>query len=76
LRLVIVDVTEKSVTKTCVEAVMKLSAPTTIVFLISLVIAIIGLLGRYAGISMPLENFHIMLVAWIVLSAGCLMKGI
>ena len=55
---------------------MKLSAPTTIVFLISLVIAIIGLLGRYAGISMPIENFHIMLVAWIVLSAGCLMKGI
>ena len=55
---------------------MKLSAPTTIVFLISVVIAVVGLLGRYAGIAMPLENFHIMLVAWLVLAAGCMMKGI
>lgn len=55
---------------------MKLSAPTMIVFLISVVIAVLGLLGRYMGISMPLENFHIMLVAWLVLAAGCVMKGI
>ncbi len=55
---------------------MNISAPTKMVFLISLAIAVLGLLGRYAGIDLFLSNFHIMLVAWIVLTAGCLMKGI
>lgn len=55
---------------------MNLSAPTMIVFLISLVVAVLGLLGYYAGIGMPVGNFHIMLVAWLVLAAGCVMKGI
>ncbi len=55
---------------------MKLSAPTMIVFLISLVVAVLGLLGHYAEVNMPLGNFHIMLTAWIVLAAGCVMKGI
>ncbi len=55
---------------------MNLSAPTMIVFLISAAVAILGLLGYYAGISMPIANFHIMLIAWIVLAAGVLMKGI
>ena len=55
---------------------MNLSAPTMIVFLISVVLAVLGLLGYYGGIGMPLGNFHIMLVAWIVLAAGCVMKGI
>ena len=55
---------------------MKLSAPTMIVFLISVVIAVLALLGRYMGIAMPLENFHVMLVAWLVLAAGCVMKGV
>ena len=55
---------------------MNLSAPTMIVFIISVVIAILGLLGYYAGIGMPIGNFHIMLIAWLVLAAGCLFKGI
>lgn len=55
---------------------MKLSAPTMIVFLISLVIAVLGLLQRYAGISLPLESFHVMLTAWIVLFIGNVMKGL
>ena len=58
------------------EANMNLSAPTMIVFLISVVIAILGLAVKYAGISLPLGDFHIMLVAWLVLAAGCVMKGI
>jgi hypothetical protein len=55
---------------------MNLSAPTMIVFIISVVVAILALLVQYAGVSLPLGSFHIMLVAWIVLAAGCLMKGI
>jgi hypothetical protein len=58
------------------EAKMNLSAPTMIVFIISVVVAILGLLAHYAGIGMPLGSFHLMLVAWMVLAAGCLMKGI
>ncbi len=58
------------------ETKMNLSAPTMVVFLISVAVAILGLLGYYAGIGMPLANFHIMLIAWIVLAAGVLMKGI
>lgn len=54
---------------------MNLSAPTMIVFLISLVVAVLGLLSHYAGVSLPLGSFHIMLVAWIILAAGNLMKG-
>ena len=55
---------------------MNLSAPTMIVFLISLALAIVALLVQYAGIALPIGSFHLMLVAWIVLAAGCLMKGI
>jgi len=55
---------------------MNLSAPTMVVFLISVVLAILGLLGYYAGIGLPIASFHIMLVAWIVLAAGVMMKGI
>lgn len=55
---------------------MNLSAPTMIVFLISLVLAVLGLLSYYAGIALPLGSFHLMLAAWIVLVAGNVMKGI
>jgi hypothetical protein len=56
---------------------MKLSAPTMVVFLISVAIAVLGLLARYAGVTIiPLENFHLMLVAWLVLAAGCVLKGV
>lgn len=56
---------------------MKLSAPTMVFFLISVAITVLALLAQYAGISIiPLSNFHMMLVAWLVLAAGCVFKGI
>lgn len=55
---------------------MNLSAPTMMVFLISVVLAILALLVQYAGISIGIGAFLIMLVAWIVLAAGCMMKGL
>jgi hypothetical protein len=56
---------------------MKLSAPTQIVFIISLIIAIIGLvvaLGVLHGI--PIASVWIMLVAYVVLAIGCLLRGV
>jgi len=59
------------------EDVMKLnlSAPTTVIFLISLVIALIGLLASFAIIpSLPISSFWIMTVGYVVLAIGCLFK--
>ncbi len=56
--------------------IMKLSAPTTIVFLISVIVAIIALLSRYGGMSFGLESFHWALLAYLILAAGTLFKGI
>ncbi|MBL4732882.1 MAG: hypothetical protein JKY82_09830 [Rhizobiaceae bacterium] len=56
---------------------MNLSAPTTIVFLISVVIAIIGVLaglGIFAII--PISAFWLVTIGYVVLAAGCLFKGI
>lgn len=56
---------------------MNLSAPTTVVFIISVVIAILGVLaalGTLAGI--PLASVWIMTIAYVVLAAGCLMRGL
>ncbi len=55
---------------------LKLSAPTTIIFLISLVAAIISLLTRYGGMSFGLESFHWALLAYLILAAGTLFKGV
>jgi len=58
------------------EATMNLSAPTTIVFIISAVLFIVALIARYGGVHLPLEAVHWALLAWIVLAAGNLMKGL
>ena len=56
---------------------MKLSAPTQIVFLISLVIAVIGLLIALGVLAMiPIASVWVMLIAYIVLAGGCLLKGV
>ena len=56
---------------------MNLSAPTNIVFIISLGIAILGLLaglGIFAII--PIPSFWMMTIAYGVLALACLMKGL
>ena len=56
---------------------MKLSAPTQIVFLISLVIAIIGLLMALGVLAMiPVASVWVAIIAYIVLAGGCLLKGV
>ncbi|WP_404927480.1 hypothetical protein [Mesorhizobium sp. ORM16] len=55
---------------------MKLSAPTEIVFIISLVIALIGILPALGLLSfIPLASVWIVLIAYLVLAGGCLMRG-
>ncbi|WP_195162752.1 hypothetical protein [Mesorhizobium sp. NBSH29] len=55
---------------------MKLNAPKQIIFIISLVIAVIGLLAGLGVLAIPLAAFWIMAIAYVVLAAGCLMKGL
>jgi len=55
---------------------MNLSAPTQIVFIISLVIAIIALLMFLSVITfVPVPAFWAMTIAFAVLAVGCLLKG-
>ena len=55
---------------------MKLSAPTQPIFIISLVFAILGLLGFF-GILAPVatHSFWLMTIAYVVLLVGTLFKG-
>lgn len=55
---------------------MNLSAPTTVVFVISVIIALIALLIFLNVIAFAaLPSFWIMAIAWAVLAIGCLFKG-
>lgn len=56
---------------------MKLSAPTQIVFLISLVIAVIGVIAAFGALAfIPVAAVWIMVIAYLVLAAGCLLRGV
>ncbi len=55
---------------------MNLSAPTTIVFWISVVLFVLALIARYGGVNLYLEPLYWAFLAWIVLAAGNVMKGI
>ena len=58
------------------ETIMNLSAPTVIVFLISVVIAILGVLAALGVASfIPVPSVWIMAAAYVVLALGNLLKG-
>lgn len=56
---------------------MPLSAPTQIVFIIAVVIAIVGLLAALTTLVsfLPISAFWIMTIAFAVLALGNLLKG-
>ena len=55
----------------------RLNAPTQGVFLVSLILAIIALIGFFVVIPVVSANaFWIALVAYIVLAAACILKGV
>ena len=57
-----------------------LTPPSVIVFIISLIIAILALLVRYAGISMPVISparaLDALAIAYLLLAAGVLFRGL
>lgn len=56
---------------------MKFSAPSVLIFVISLVIAVIGVLTALGSIAfIPLASVWIVAIAYAVLAAGCLFKGV
>ena len=56
---------------------MNLSAPTMVVFLISLAIAILGLLSGLGVFSIiPVSAFWLMTIGYGILAAACLLKGV
>ena len=56
---------------------MRFSAPTGLVFLLALVIAVLAVLSAMGTISfIPLASVWIMAIAYAVLAAGCIIKGI
>ncbi len=56
--------------------IMKLSAPTRLVFIIAVVIAVIAALAATGVVSvLPIASVWIMGIAFLVLTLGCLLKG-
>ncbi len=55
---------------------LNLSAPTTVMFVISVVIAIIAALAALGVVSiLPIPSVWIMGIAFVVLAVACLFKG-
>ena len=57
---------------------MNLSPPSQVTFLLSVVLAVLALLVRYAAVSIPVvsgHSFETMLVAFLLLLAGVLFRG-
>ena len=56
---------------------MRFSAPTGFIVLVSVVIAVVAILEHTGTISMiPLASVWIMAIAYAVLLAGCVIKGV
>lgn len=56
---------------------MTLSAPTQVVFWISIILAIIAIIGWFGvlGVAISGYAFWILLLGMVVLVVGCLMRG-
>lgn len=55
---------------------MTLSAPTFPVFIISLIIAVLGILSGLGVFSIiPVSAFWLVTIGYLILLAGCLLKG-
>ena len=59
------------------EGTMNLSAPTKPIFIISLILAILAVLGVYMAIPYVSDNtFWVAIIAYVVLMVGNVAKGI
>lgn len=56
---------------------MNLNAPTQVVFILSLIIAVLALIGHFVLIPFVTEyKFWFAVVAYVVLAAACVLKGV
>ena len=56
---------------------MNLTPPTTIVFIISLILAALAVIGKFAAIPFITDNgFWVAIVAYVILAAGNLFRGV
>jgi len=57
-----------------------LTPPSVIVFVISLVLAVLAMLVHYAHVSVPVINpsrvFDVLAIAYVVLAVGVLIRGV
>ena len=57
-----------------------LTPPSIVIFLISLVLALLAMLVRYGGVHVPIINasrvFDVLTIAYVLLTAGVLIRGI
>ncbi|WP_162913939.1 hypothetical protein [Taklimakanibacter lacteus] len=56
---------------------MDLSAPKTVTFVIAVIIAVLAVLAALNALTfIPIASVWLMTIAFIVLAAGCLLKGV
>jgi hypothetical protein len=56
---------------------MRLNAPTQMVFLISLALAVLALIGHFVLIPyLTAYQFWLALVGYVMLAAACVLKGV
>ena len=57
---------------------MNLNAPTQVVFIISLILAVLALCGHFipGAPFISLYAFWLAIAGYVVLAAGCMMKGV
>jgi hypothetical protein len=57
--------------------IMRLNAPTQVVFIISLIIAVLALIGHFVRVPFVTDfQFWFAMVAYIVLAAACVLTGV
>jgi hypothetical protein len=56
---------------------MNLSPPTTAVFVISLILAVLAVIGKFAAIPLITDHgFWVAIIAYIVLAIGNIFRGV
>lgn len=56
---------------------MQLTPPTTVVFIISVILAALAIVGKFAAIPFITENgFWVAIIAYVILAIGNLFRGV
>jgi hypothetical protein len=56
---------------------MNLNAPTQLVFILALIVAVLALIGNFVPVPFVTEfKFWFAMVAYIILAAACVLKGV